>query len=70
VTALPAGGTADIELSLEGIPAGSAMFDAVVLEPFDVDCAVRLSIDLLTAPDVAQPGLPGAAAQPRPAGPA
>lgn len=43
---IPAGGTADVDLSLTGVPAGGALFDAIVLEPFNVDCAVRLAVSL------------------------
>ncbi|HSG39299.1 MAG TPA: hypothetical protein VLE27_06650, partial [Thermoanaerobaculia bacterium] len=55
IVAIPAGGTADIEMSLTGISAGSAIFDAIVLEPFDVDCAARLTVALLTGPDETPP---------------
>jgi hypothetical protein len=43
---IPAAGTVNVDLSLTGVPAGGAIFEAIVLEPFSVDCAVRLPLSL------------------------
>jgi hypothetical protein len=46
VTDIPPAGFSEVELSLSGVTANTAIFDAIVLEPFEVECAVRLPVDL------------------------